>query len=440
MIIKNRKEIAITKSRKQVLDIIEAGIERVLPSRLIKSVLDYDSANRVLTVDNDKYSFSKGRLFVIGGGKANGLMAETLESIINPEDITAGVVNCKSKNYKVKKIKVIEAGHPFPDQRGVKGVEEMLALKDSFNINENDLVIALISGGGSSLMPCPVDEITLKDKQEITNILLSCGAEINEVNNVRKHLSKVKGGCLGKFYSPTRVISLIISDANHLDTIASGPTVADPSTVLDAFKVLEKYDLLSKAPKRVIDFLRKGRGEETPKSLDNCHNYIIGDNILALETMKVKAEKMGLNPLIVTSEQKGDTVEVAQLRAKEIIEGKFNGYGILLVGGETTFKVPKKKGKGGRNQRYVAASLLALKKYPGDWVLASIATDGSDFLPDAAGAIIDNDSPDGDIKSYLNKYDSYNFFKKIGNSLIETGHTGTNVCDLVVYLLTKNSI
>ncbi len=446
MIIKNKDTVATTKLRKQALDIIEAGITRVLPPNIMKSAVRYDTAGRILTINGDTYRLSTGRVFVIGGGKASGLMAETLENIIHPENISAGVVNCKSGYYKTNKIKIIPAGHPLPDRRGIEGVKKILALREHYSINENDLVICLISGGGSALMPYPVDEVSLRDKQIITELLLSSGAEIDEINAVRKHLSQIKGGWLGHFYSPATVVSLILSDVigNNLAAIASGPTFPDPTTFSDAYNVLKRYDLLAKAPKSVTDFLRKGcQGEvaETPKTLNNCHNYIIGDNRLALEAMLQKANEMGLKPYIVTAEQKGDTTAVAHSRAREILNLRYAGYDAILIGGETTPKLPVTAGRGGRNQHYAAVSMLAMKQYAGQWVVASVGTDGSDFLPDVAGAIVDNNSLDIakakgiDVQSYLERYDSNTLLDKIGGSLVITGDTGTNVGDVIIYLL-----
>lgn len=448
MLIKNKHELAATELRKQALDIIEAGIARVLPPAIMKSAVRYDSARRILTVNDHAYDLSKGRLFVVGGGKASGLMAETLESIIAPDHITDGVVTCKSGDYKTSKIRIIPAGHPVPDRRGLSGVKQMLALKERYSINENDLVICLISGGGSALMPCPVNGVDLKDKQAITELLLGCGAEIQAINAVRKHLSKTKGGRLGHFYSPATVVSLILSDVigNDLDVIASGQTCPDSTTFADAYNVLERYDLLSKVPKGVIDFLRRGcqgEVEETPKTLANCHNYIIGDNTLALKAMAEKAGEMGFAPHIVTAEQKGDTTAMAQLRAREILSAKYAGYDVVLIGGETTPKLPGTAGKGGRNQHYAAVSMLAMAGYAGDWVVASVGTDGSDFLPDVAGAIVDNNSLGSarakkiDVELYLDKYDSNTLLRKIGGSLIVTGNTGTNVGDVILYALGK---
>ena len=446
MIIKNRDELSTSRLRKQALDILESAINRVLPPNIMKSALRYDAAGRMLTVNGDTYSLSRGRLFVIGGGKASGLMAETLESIIHPENISAGVINSKSQDYKTSKIKIVPAGHPIPDQRGISGVKEMLALRERYSINENDLILCLISGGGSALMPYPVEEIDLADKQKITELLLSSGAEIDEINALRKHLSEIKGGRLGRFYSPATVVSLLLSDVigNNMSVIASGPTFPDPSTFSDALSVLEKYSLLEAAPERVTDYLRKGcqgNAEETPKTLDNCHNYIIGDNKLALEAMAKKAEEAGFTPFIVTAEQKGETTAVAISRANELLSTKYAAYDAILIGGETTPKLPANAGKGGRNQHYAAVSMLAMKQYPGKWVMASMGTDGSDFLPDVAGAMVDNHSLDSakargiDIKAYLDRYDSNTLLARIGSSLIVTGDTGTNVGDVIIYLL-----
>jgi glycerate 2-kinase len=444
-IIKNIDSLSTTKSRRYVLEIIEAGIGSVLPENLLKRCVQFEKNKKLLTVDNDVFDLSAGRIFVIGGGKASGRMAQALEEIVGAENITSGTVNSKGSIPKTEKIKVISAGHPVPDERGIRGVKEMLALKQRYGINENDVVIALISGGGSSLMPYPSEGISLKDEQDITNLLINSGAEIGEINTVRKHLSRVKGGNLGRHFNPARVISLIISDVigNDLSVIASGPTVPDESTFSDARRILERFGLSDKAAESISALLAKGcRGEieETCKTLNNCYNYIIGDNRVALESMKDKARVYGYTPYIVTAEQKGDVDKTARSRAREITGGKYKGYEILLIGGETTVRLPVNAGKGGRNQHYAAVSITAMTGYPGNWVLASAGTDGSDYIPDVAGAIVDSDTPETarrkniDIKSFLDRYDSYTLLEQIGDSLIVTGDTGTNVGDVIVYL------
>ena len=444
--VKNRDELATTELRRQALAIIEAGIERVLPETIMRTALSYDPISKSLRVKNATYHVANGRIFVIGGGKASGLMAEALEDTTGADNIFTGIVNCKGGAYRTKKIKIIKAGHPIPNTRGLNGVKQMLALKDKHSINDNDLVICLISGGGSALMPCPIDDISLEDKQETTQLLLNCGAEIHEFNAVRKHLSGIKGGRLGEFYSPTNVVSLIISDVigDDLDTIASGPTYPDSTTFQDAYGVLEKYDLTASAPESVLAYLKMGcscKAAETPKRLTNCHNHIIGNNRVALEAMAQKAEELGFKPLIVTAEQKGDTTEAACMRAGEILKSKYQGYNAIIIGSETTPKLPANAGKGGRNQHYAAVSMLAMKSYPGHWLAASVGTDGSDYLPDVAGAMVDNETllratvRGIEVKKYIDRFDSYTLFKKIGRALIITGNTGTNVSDVMLYLL-----
>lgn len=447
MIIKNRRELANTVLRDNVLQIIEVGIKRVLPPNIMRVAVSYDAPNQTIKIQGDSFPLSAtNRIFVVGGGKASGLMAQALEAITGIENITDGVVNFKGGLVKTQKIKAVIAGHPTPDQHGVGGVSEMLALKDRYSVGENDVVICLLSGGGSALMPYPVEGVSLSDKQKITELLIGSGAKIDEINVVRKHLSRVKGGQLGDFYSPARVISLILSDVigNDPAAIASGPTTPDPSTFTDAHNVLKRYHLLTKAPKSVIDFIQKGRRgkvPETPKVLKNCRNYIIGDNKLALEAMAAKAKELGFSPYIITGQQTGDTTKVARSRAREVLKHKHAGYDVLLIGGETTIELPPNAGRGGRNQHYAAVSLLAMADYPGRWVVASVGTDGSDFLPDVAGAIVDPNSLETarakqiDIESYIKRCDSYSLLKKIGNSLIVTGDTGTNVGDVVVYLV-----
>ena len=445
MIIKNRIEIATNETRKRVLDIIEAGIRVVLPGNLIAAKVKYDEICKKLTITGDEYHIGNGRIFIIGGGKASGLMAEAMERVIGAENITAGVVVSKHIDAETKKIRILEAGHPFPDQRGISAVRQILDLKNHFSIDQHDLIICLTSGGASSLMPYPVNDVTLEEKCGMTALLLHCGATIHEINIVRKHLSKIKGGKLSRFFSPAKVVSLIISDVvgNDLSTIASGLTSPDPSTFTDAFEILHRYHLLLIVPVSIVEYLQKGcRGEaeETPKMLTNSQNYILGDNRLALNAMVGKAQELGLSSRIITSEQEGDTTTIAQSRAIEILHAQEYDSDIILVGGETTLKVPPESGNGGRNQHYAAVTLRSMIKYPGEWLVASVGTDGSDFLPDVAGAIVDADtlsfvkSGGIDIESFISKYDTYNMFQKIGRSLIVTGGTGTNVGDIVIYV------
>jgi len=449
MIIKNRAELANTGLRRAALDIIEAGIERVLPARVVPDSVKWEEERHTLFVNGIGHHLSPhGRIFVVGGGKAAGAMSESLETVVPAMLIVDGVVTCNEpgERYRVTRCRIVEAGHPVPDERGTTGVKLMLELKSQHAIGAGDIVLCLISGGGSALMPCPVAGVSLDDKQKLTGMMLSSGASISEINAVRKHLSLVKGGRLGAFFAPASVVSLVISDVvgNDLSTIASGPTYPDPTTFQDAWSVLVKYGLISAAPRHVVEYIRRGmdgREQETPKSLNNCRNYIIGDNRLALEAMARKAREMGLRPCIVTAAQTGDTAAVAQQRASELLAGKYREYNIILIGGETTPTLPPAHGVGGRNQHYAAVSMLALHSFYGEWVVASMGTDGSDYLRDVAGAIVDwnkmaaAEQKGLNVRDYLERYDSNTLLQKAGASLIVTGHTGTNVGDIIVYVV-----
>jgi glycerate 2-kinase len=446
LIIKNREDLISSNLRARAVELIEAGITRVLPANLLRAAVRYSHNRKILRVMGESYDLSRGRIFVVGGGKASGLMAEELERIIGPANITAGIVNCNTDGYETRKIAVRQAGHPLPDEAGVHGVQEMLAMKARHSIGKGDLVICLISGGGSALLPCPASGITLQGQQEITMLLLRSGANIKEINIVRKHLSLIKGGQMGAFYEPAKIVSLIISDVvgDDLNTIASGPTVPDPSTFADAQAVLKKYGLLTRAPKDVVDFIKRGiegLEAETPKETCNCDNYIIGNNSMCLEAMAEKARDLGLRPTVVTAEFSGDTARMAFEKAQEIAGGKYKGFDAILLGGETTPTLPENSGKGGRNQHYAAVSMLAMKKLPSPWLVASVGTDGSDYLPEVAGAMVDDRSLPAamaakiDIEDYISRFDSYELFLKMTRSLIITGSTGTNVSDVILYLL-----
>jgi hydroxypyruvate reductase/glycerate 2-kinase len=449
-IIKNRSHLETSEMRRKALDIIEAGITRVLPSQIIPSAVSFDRPTRTLYLCGEKH-FLKGRIFVIGGGKAAGLMAETLENIIGADNITAGIVIDKAdpQEFKTNQIQIVQAGHPLPDVRGVEAVNRILQMKQAYSIGKDDTILALISGGGSALMPSPAEGISLDDKQQVTRLLLSCGASIQEINSVRKHLSLTKGGRLAQYFVPATIISLILSDVigNDLSVIASGMTYPDKSKYSDALAVLEKYGLTGKVPENAISILQKGvRGEiaETAKSLENVHNYIIGDLEIALEAMADKARGMGFRPCIITARQMGDTTAAARLRASEILSGVHDPYNPLFIGGETTPTLPSHPGKGGRNQHYAACSMELLESYPGKWVLASVGTDGSDFIPEVAGAIVDQDTIQSirrkvpDFQAKIDSYDSYPLLSQTENSLIITGATNTNVGDLILYLFQDN--
>jgi glycerate 2-kinase len=445
-LIRNKSQLAASLGRRQALELLEAGIAAVLPAALMAEALSFDPAARILRVKGAEHLLS-GRVFVVGAGKASGLMAERLEKLLGSV-ICSGIVVDKADplDFHTSRIRILQAGHPVPDERGLRAAEMMLGLKAEYSIGEGDTLLCLISGGGSSLLPCPADGISLADKQLTTRLLLACGADIYQINSVRKHLSRLKGGRLARFFAPSRVISLIISDVigNDLSVIASGPTYPDPSTFRDALHVLAQYELLEKVPPNVISLLRKGSRaelEETPKSLENALNYIIGDNRLALEAMASRGSNLGLKPLILTDRQKGDTEAAAWQLAAAIGAGKYSAYDLILIGGETTPALPPQPGRGGRNQHFAALLPLLLADYPARWTFASLGTDGSDYLPEVAGAIVDHRTLADyrrlrpDYEYLLHGYDSNTLLGSLGASLILIGDTHTNVGDIMLFLL-----
>lgn len=444
--IKNKKELGITRMRERALSLLEAGLFAIDPFSLMKKSLLYSEKFNCLTVQNTEFNIISGRIFVVGGGKAAGRMAEALEDVIGEKNITAGFVNALEKNSKLKKIKVTKAGHPLPDKNGVLGVEKMLALKEEYDINKKDLVVVLLSGGGSALLPAPVSGISLDDKQKTTDILIKSGANIREINTVRKHLSRIKGGRLAEYFAPAKVVSLIISDVldNDPQTIASGPGVIDKTVYHDAYAVLEKYQLIQKVPATVEKYLRKCAQEnvrDTPKKLPNASSFIIGSNLELLDAMTLIAKKQKMKPLVITSRMCRDVLTEAKELATDIIAGKYKDYDVLLFAGETLINVLGKSGKGGRNQHFSALFMPYLKNFEKEWVLASISTDGRDYIAGVGGAIIDNNSlhqaqsANLAYEKYLNDFDAYNLLKKLKNSLIKTDNTGTNVGDAGVIIL-----
>ena len=438
------------KARSIALDAIERAIRSVDPKNLIHSkVLLTDE--RLIVNDKifDLKSFKK--IFVVGGGKASGYMAEAIEEILD-ERISEGIVvvpHETARRFKTKIIKIHEASHPIPDQSSVEGARKIIELAEK--AEEDDLVICLISGGGSSLMAYPRDEISLEDKKKITEILLKSGATINEINAVRKHLSKFKGGQLARSAYPATLISLLLSDVvgDPLDVIASGPTIPDSTTFNDAINVLKKYDIWDETPDSIKKLFLRGKNgliPETPKNDDPCfkkaYSFIIGNNRIACLSAVEELKRRGLNTLLLTSLIEGEARNIGlfiSTIAKEIIisNNPIPRPAGIVMGGETTVTVVG-EGVGGRNQEIALASALGISGLRGV-VVASVSTDGVDGPTDAAGAIVDGDTIDrSKIKGlnpeeYLRNNDSYSFFAKI-EDLIFTGPTGTNVNDITILI------
>ncbi|RPI34908.1 MAG: glycerate kinase [Nitrospiraceae bacterium] len=429
--------------KKAALDIYSEALKAVDPHRLT-----FHFSEKVRSLYQDS---GAERLIVTGFGKAAITMGKAAEDSLY-DIITEGILITKhghrKKNLLFRKLKVFEAGHPIPDENGLTGTGEVIRLMHA--ADENTLVLCLISGGGSALLVSPYEGITLADKQNITDLLLKAGAIINELNTLRKHISKVKGGRLAEIAHPANVISLIISDVigDRLDVIASGPTSPDDTTFQDALRVIEKYELMDQTPPPVLTVLRKGADgliPETPKEgsyiFDRVENMIIGNNKKALEAAKAKADSFGLDAEIISAEMTGEAREVGKWLAQKAIKIKNSG-GLkrsccLISGGETTVTV-KGNGLGGRNMELALAFAMEIDGIDGITLL-SAGTDGTDGPTDAAGAILDGKTIEKgrrlglDPQEYLNNNDSYHFFERI-NDLLLTGPTGTNVMDIQIII------
>jgi glycerate-2-kinase len=448
-LIENGETSLNRKARAIALKSFENALRVVDPKQIIKSrVLLKDLKLRVNGHEFDLKKFKN--IYVIGGGKASGAMAEALEKIL-AKHITAGIVNVPhGSKHKTEIIEIHGASHPVPDEAGVEGTMRMLQTTEK--AGKDDLIICLISGGGSSLMPLPRGEISLSDKREITNALLKCGATINEINTVRKHISDFKGGWLAKKAYPATILNLILSDVvgDPLDFIASGPTVPDSTTFGDAIKVLKNYGLWDNAPasiKKVLLDGEKGKIPETPKASDEAFkkvfNIVVGNNRSASLAACEQLKKDGLNTLLLTTTMEGEARHVGTMLAKIAHETFSHGNPVpkpagIVAGGETTVTVIG-KGVGGRNQELALAAALKLSGMDGV-VAASLSTDGVDGPTDAAGAIVDGKTLARATKAgltpeeFLAENNSYNFFAELGD-LIFTGPTGTNVNDVTVIVV-----
>ena len=392
-------------------------------------------------------NFSRFRhIYVIGAGKAGASMAQAAERVLGRR-ITAGLVNVKYGNTaKLRRIELNPCGHPLPDEAGVAGAARIAEI--AAQAEAGDLVLCLISGGGSALLPLPAEPITLAEKQATTQLLLACGATIHEINAVRKHLSRIKGGQLARLAAPATVESLLLSDVigDDLDVIGSGPTAPDASTFAGAMAILEKFSLASRVPEAVRQRLEQGVGgeqPETPKPGDplfgGVRNVLVGNSRLALDAAAKRARTLGFRTLVLSSEIQGETREIARMHtaiAREIAATSrpVKPPACIITGGETTVTLHG-DGLGGRNQEFVLAAvpeIAGLRRV----VVLSAGTDGSDGPTDAAGAIADGDTfkRNPEALHYLNRNDSYHYFQPLGD-LVITGPTNTNVMDVRILLV-----
>jgi glycerate 2-kinase len=443
------KAMSSARIREDAIAIFQSGLKAVDAANAVRRYVRLE--NHILTVGDKRYDLDDfSGVYVIGAGKASAEMGRPLEEILG-DHLISGVINVKYGHARaLRRVEVNEAGHPVPDEAGLRGAEKVKAMLGL--TGESDLVIFLLSGGGSALLPSPAPGLTLDDKQRMTRLLLESGADIREINSIRKHISAVKGGQLARLAFPSTLVSLILSDVigDRMDSIASGPTVPDGSTFDDCLNIIDKYSLVDKIPPAVLNHLKKGaRGEveETPKAGDpafaRTQNLIVGSNIQALLAAEEKAKDLGYNCLILSSSIDGETREIARMHAalaREILAG---GHPVrrpacLISGGETTVTIHG-RGLGGRNQEFALAAAIALDGLE-DVVVLSGGTDGTDGPTDAAGAIADGATVGRaralglEAADYLRENDSYHFFEPLGD-LLMTGPTLTNVMDLRLVLV-----
>jgi hydroxypyruvate reductase len=424
-------------------------LESVDPFRLLREQVRREE-NR-LWIQGDIYDLGRyERVFVVGGGKASGRMAEAVEEILG-ETLTAGIVVVKDGHaVPTRKVRLVEASHPLPDERGGEGTREILALVEG--ATSRDLVLCLLSGGASALLELPPPGVSLEDLRRLNGLLLRSGATIQEINALRKHLSRIKGGQLAHRVSPATLITLVLSDVvgDPLDVIGSGPTVPDTATFQDAMRVIERYDLLEETPPSILRYLEeggKGKVPETPKEGEPFFSrgrvYILGNNATAVRAAEEQARKLGFRSLLLTTYLEGEAREVGRVLAAVAREVRTTGNPVeppacLLAGGETTVTL-RGEGMGGRNQELALSAALSLAALPGI-LLLSFGTDGGDGPTPAAGAFVDGETVrQGEERGlsageHLERNDSYPFFKAL-DSLIITGPTYTNVNDLVLILV-----
>ncbi len=431
------------------LQIFNAAVASVMPINLLQQHLHIDKNNlRIGTRVVELHTINK--LLVIAVGKAAAAMAVQAEQLLT-EAITAGICVTKYQHsLPLKKLKLLEAGHPIPDEKSIQaGAKILLLLK---NLTEKDVVLVLLSGGASALIEDLPEGLVLKNVQQAVDSLMRCGASIHEINTVRKHLSKLKGGGLARAAFPAQVHTLVLSDVvgDNLDVIASGPTVPDTSSFADAIAVLDKYKLWESIPVNIQQHLHKGLKneiDETPKVNDTifekCFTTIIGSNKIALLAAAREAKSLGYHTNIFKNNADDNTEQLARTMVKQLADYSGMLPACFLAGGETTLEVTG-SGMGGRNQHFVLCALDEMlnlyQPYKNNLTVLSAGTDGTDGPTDATGAIADLKSYKSipDIKPTLNKalteFDSYNFFEK-NYGLIKTGATQTNVMDIMMVII-----
>jgi hydroxypyruvate reductase len=431
----------------RIVRVLEAALRSAEPCQAVRSHLCLQDDQ--LLVGGSAIDLKTIRhIWVIGAGKAGFPMAQAAVELLG-DRISGGLVIVKD-GYGGElppgcPVRIVEAGHPLPDERGVHAAQEMMQLLRT--LHSSDLVLCLISGGGSALIASPAAQLSLSDLQSLTGELLRCGAPIQELNIIRKHLENLKGGGLARLAAPARIVSLILSDVigDALESIASGPCVPDPSSYSDALEILGRYQIIKKTPPAVLSHLQRGlRAElpETPKPgeavFEKVQNIIVGSNLLAVQAALEQASSEGFNCLLLTTSLQGEARQAGRFLASIARQAAQTGDPLarpacIITGGETTVTVTG-NGQGGRNQELALGALVDLAGLP-DTFLVSLATDGGDGPTDAAGAVVCGSSLARarqlalDPVDFLKRNDAYPFFAAL-DDLIKPGPTRTNVNDL----------
>jgi glycerate 2-kinase len=438
--------------RAQIVSVLQAALDAVDPFKAVQRTLQRDGNE--LVVGGRRYDLARyRRVFVIGAGKAGAPMAQAVEDVLG-DVLTDGLVVVKTDHSApTQRVRIVEASHPVPDAAGVAAGQAILGL--AHDADEDDLVIALLSGGGSALLVSPAEGLTLADKQGLSKALLACGASINEINVLRKHCSALKGGQLARAVAPATLITLVLSDVigSPLDVIASGPTVPDSSTWANAWALVEKYDLVNQLPAAVTARLSAGLAgnvADTPKPGDpifgQTQTLVVADNDLAAQAALAQADSLGYNTLLLSTYVEGEAAEVAKVLVALGKEVRQSGRPIaapacIVLGGETTVTLGAQHGHGGRNQELALSAALALRDVDGVTIV-SLATDGTDGPTDSAGGLADSGTVARGTQAglsaldYLRGHDAYPFLKATDDLLI-TGPTRTNVNDLMFVFVEK---
>lgn len=435
--------------RKHAVSIFRAGLRAADPVQAVLRHVQLDGDR--LIVGRKQYPLDRfRRIFVVGAGKAAAPMAQALERLLGSR-VDGGLVNVKyGHSVRLKRVKVNECGHPVPDEAGVDGARRIAHLLSE--LTASDLVLNVISGGASALLPLPADPIKLEEKQRTTELLLASGASIHEVNAVRKHISGIKGGQLARLARPATLVSLLLSDVtgDDPDVIGSGPGAPDKSTFSEARETLDRYGILEQVPRSVRERIHQGVAGDIPetpkpgaKEFARADNHIVGSNLLAVNACAERATALGLRTQVLSTFVEGETREIARMHAaiaRELRTHKrpLRPPACLISGGETTVTIHG-DGLGGRNQEFVLAAAIDLDGLNRVVVLSG-GTDGTDGPTDAAGAIADGRSVTRgrelglDARARLDANDSYHFFEPLGD-LLKTGPTRTNVMDIQIVLV-----